>query len=158
MGQITLPGIQGKLPLKHPKIGEIGSISLYGQKIAVELNLGQLLRLNLEKAQLPNGETLPLIADQEVIVIPVKVSPQAELLVYVALTKGSKALGITFPIAQLDRLGSELKTPSSLFPLVRVGEVHVYPGLYTSPVAGDNGMGLFVDLTTAFKRLSTRGH
>lgn len=158
LGNITLPSLIGTIPIRLPKQGLVGELELGSDFVRASINLSQVLKLNPVDSLLPNGQKLPLISDNKVILIPVKVSANQSINLYLSLANGAKALGVTIPIADLDSLGKNtIKDPTSFFPAVLVGNVKVYPGIYTSPSVGKNGLGLFVDLKDVFYRLSSYG-
>lgn len=153
LGNTTL--IAGKFPVRIPKKGLIGEVELGTDFVKVSVLLSELVKLQIEDSLLPNGMRLPLISSNKVVVIPL--DGQGKSLLYFSLIGGAKAVGVTLAIKELDKLGTELKSPSGLFPSIKLGEFNVFAGLYTSPVAGENGIGIFADLNPIFKVLSAQG-
>jgi len=156
LGNTVLPGV-GKLPIRLPKQGLVGEIEIGTDFINVGINLSKVTPLQTQISELPNGEKLPLIAENTVAVIPIRVGNGSLIKIYVSLVPGAKAIGVSIPITQLDSLGVQLKDPTTFFPGLLVGNVRVYPGLYTSPRSGENGLGLFVDLNNVFYKLMAQG-
>jgi hypothetical protein len=140
---ILLPNLS--IPINHPNGGgEIGHFELTPTSVKVEVNASELLPLCVEDGELPNGGPLPLIGQNKVVAIPVG---DKGITVYVTLADSAFALGVVLPIAQLDPLGANLKSPQTLFPVFPVSGQLVSAGVYSSPNAGENGIGVFADLS-----------
>ena len=154
MGNTALPTL--KLPVMYPGRGTLGTLELGPNFVAVSFNLSELVKISTYDAVLPNGERLPLINDNKVVIL--EAGAGKKIKIYVTLTSTSKAVGVSIPIAEFDRLGTELKTPSTLIPKFVLGGTTVMAGLYTSPEAGKNGIGVFVDLGVIFSRLMLDGY
>lgn len=153
LGNTTL--FPGKIPIKVPKKGVIGEVEVGVDFIKVSVLLSELVKLQVQDTVLPNGERLPLISTNKVVVLPLDKSGKSYL--YISLVGGAKAIGFSLAIKELDKLGQELKTPTGLFPKVMIKNIAVFAGLYTSPNPGENGLGVFVDLNPLFKVLAYNG-
>lgn len=153
LGNTTL--FPGKIPVSVPKKGLIGEVEVGTDFIKVSVLLSELVKLQVQDTVLPNGQRLPLISTNKVVVIPLDKSGKSFL--YVSLVGGAKAIGFSLAIKELDKLGQELKSPTGFFPKVMIEDIAVYAGLYTSPNAGENGLGVFVDLNPIFKVLAYNG-
>lgn len=146
IGNVSLSDIT--LPIIIPRSQkEVGSISMYtnleGQnKFEIEINLSQIANISVVSATLPNGNSLPLIRDNDVIVIPV--ADKAK--VYLAFSNGVAALGATVSIKGLDSVGQSTGT-ASLFPNFNINQVIGSAGIYTSRTRGQNGFGIFADIS-----------
>ncbi|MDH4467907.1 MAG: hypothetical protein QE271_07605 [Bacteriovoracaceae bacterium] len=154
MGNTSLPAL--KLPVNYPGKGLVGTLELGADFVAVGLNLTELLKLRAYQAVLPNGEPLPLISDNEVVIL--EAGAGKKIKIYLTLTATSKAVGLSIPIAEIDKLGAELNTPSKYFQPFQLGGTTVMAGFYWSPEAGKNGLGVFVDLGPIFSRLMLDGY
>ncbi len=147
IGNISLSNLT--LPIIVPRTGrEIGLISMYRDiegrnKFEVELNVSAIASVEAIVAQLPNGNVLPLIRENSVIVIPIKDKAN----VYLAFSDGVAAIGATVGISGLDSLGRSVGE-TSIFPNFNAGQVLGSAGIYTSRTAGKNGFGLFVDISS----------
>ena len=147
IGNVSLADLT--LPIIVPRTQQIiGSVSMYtnmqGQnKFEIEVNLSAIANVNAVVAQLPNGNTLPLIRDNDVIVIPI----QNKANVYLAFSDGVAALGATVAIRGLDSVGQATGT-ASLFPTFNINQVVGSAGLYTSRENGKNGFGIFADISS----------
>lgn len=146
LGNVTLPNMG--LPLIIPRTGlEIGQLtmqtSLGGKnQLFVEVNLSALTHLNASIGRLPNGGVLPLIGLNRTI----EVHLNNNVTFYISFGDGIAALGIAIPFRTLDALGNSIGS-SSLFPVFNIRNVFGAAGIYTSKTAGQNGFGLFADLT-----------
>lgn len=147
IGNVTLP--QTSLPIYMPKTWEeIGSISMTSaiggeNYMQIDVNVSAVAHLQASQATLPNGSVLPLIANNQVIKIPV--GNGAEL--YLTLADGVAAIGAAIPFKTFDAMGAKIGT-SSLFPVFNIQNILGAAGIYTSKEAGKNGFGLFVDLSS----------
>lgn len=146
LGNVTLPGVS--LPIIMPTSGEdIGSIEMQtalGGKniISIDVNLSKVAQIRATQATLPNGNILPLIGTNEVIVIPVK----NYVNLYLTFSNSVAALGVDIPFSTLDPIGAKVGNVS-LFPSFNINKVIGAAGLYFSKESGKNGFGLFADLT-----------
>lgn len=147
--------LAGKFPIRIPKKGLIGEVELGLDFVRVSILLSELVKLQIENSLLPNGLALPLIKENRVVVIPLGKKDKSFL--YFSLIGGAKAVGITLAIKELDKLGAELKSPSYPSANVTFGKFVVNAGIYTSPVAGENGLAIFTDLNPLFKILAEQG-
>jgi hypothetical protein len=147
IGNISLSDVT--LPIIVPRTGrEIGTVSMYKNmegknKFEVELNVSAIANVEAVAARLPNGNVLPLIRDNNVIVIPI----QNKANIYLAFSDGVAAIGATVGIRGLDSLGRSVGE-TSIFPGFSAGQVLGSAGIYTSRTAGQNGFGLFMDISS----------
>src|SRR5690606_22445646 len=129
-------------------IGSVQLQTISGGKnlISIDVNLSQITQINSSFAQLPNGNILPIIGTNEVIVIPIK----NHVKLYLTLSDKVAALGVSIPFSTLDGIGA--KTGSvSLFPTFNIKNVIGSAGMYFSKTAGNNGFGLFADLSNVLE-------
>jgi hypothetical protein len=133
---------------------QIGNAEIGTDFVKLNFAMSDIVSLQLQDSTLPNGTGLPLISDNKVVVIPIGAAGKFEL--YISLTAGAKAIGFTLPVAELDALGASLKY-TAYMPPVKLGDFTVFGGVYTSPVAGENGVGVFADLKPVFTRLRIQG-
>ena len=146
LGNVVLPNVS--LPLIIPRSGlEIGSLvmnpSLGGKnQMLISLNLSAVSKLRADIGKLPNGGVLPLIGLTKTITIPVN----DKVVIYLTLGDGVAALGVAIPFQTLDAVGARIGN-SSLFPVFNIRQIFGAAGIYTSKTQGQNGFGLFADLT-----------
>ena len=146
LGNVTLPGIS--LPVILPHNGQnIGSIQMQtvlgGQNIiSIDVNLTEVAKVQAQTARLPNGNIIPLIGNNQVIVIPI----QNKVNLYLTMGNGVAALGVDIPFSTLDAVGDRVGN-ISIFPIFNIKGVLGSAGLYFSRDRGKNGFGLFADLT-----------
>lgn len=156
-GAMSLPAIS--LPVNHPRTGEnLGELELgvvAGGKnfIKLSFNLSAVTSLQASMAQLPNGASLPLIYTNQVVEIPIGGS--AGIRLYLSFVDGAQAIGIAVPIKPFDVVGQSVGT-TSLFPIFNIQNVVGSAGLFTSKTAGQNGFGVFVDLTNVLSDIIKR--
>jgi hypothetical protein len=148
LGAMQLPAIS--LPIKNPKTGvdlglvEMGVVAGGSNFLKLAFNLSSVTNLSASKGQLPNGNSLPLIATNQVIEIPIGGNKAIKL--YISFVDGAQAIGIAVPIKSFDGIGGSVGN-TSLFPIFSIENVLGSAGLFTSSTAGQNGFGVFVDLT-----------
>lgn len=147
LGNLLLPN--ATIPILIPKSGkEIGQVSLVynadGENhLSVDLNVSETANLNLNSATLPNGSMIPLIADRQIIVVPIGKGAE----VYISLTSDQAAIGVAVPIRTFDALGSKVGT-AALMPIFNVSGVLGAAGVFTSKDAGKNGIALIADVSS----------
>jgi hypothetical protein len=146
LGNVSLLDLS--LPIFVPKTGkEIGIVSIYKDiegrnMLDVELNVSEIANVDAVAARLPNGNVLPLIRDNASIIIPI----QDKANIYLVFADGVAALGVTVNIAGLDSIGRSVGN-ISVFPTFAFGNVLGSAGLYNSRTAGENGFGIFMDIS-----------
>lgn len=146
IGNLSLQNIS--LPIIVPSSGEnIGSVSMVSQMdganlLDIDLNVSAVANVQGQEARLPNGNPLPLIGSNQTIVIPVSKGAQ----IYLTLDNGQVAIGTAIPIKTLDQVGANVGS-ASLFPSFHIDRAVGSAGLFTSKTAGQNGIGLFVDVS-----------
>jgi hypothetical protein len=146
LGNVSLSDIT--LPIFVPRTGEeIGMVSIFRNiegknKLDVDLNVSKIANIDAVAARLPNGNVLPLIRENSVIIIPI----QSKANIYLAFADGVAALGVTVNISGLDSIGRSVGN-ISVFPSFAFGNVLGSAGLYNSRTAGQNGFGIFMDIS-----------
>lgn len=146
IGNLRLPN--AALPIILPKGNrQIGTLSLAtsaagANQLTVNLNVAELVGLKLEEVRLPNGNLLPLIADRQVIRVPVG----SGIEVYISLTSDSAAIGVAVPLKVFDVVGQNVGT-TSLMPIFNSNGISGAAGVFTSRTAGENGFALVADLS-----------
>lgn len=148
MGNVALPFVE--LPIIIPNGNRnIGTLmmgpSLGGSNsINFTLNLSEVAQISSSRAKLPNGSSLPLIGDTELVEIGV--GPEKKIKIYIAISDTVVAFGAAIPIKNFDAMGSQVGT-TNVFPVFNVSNVFGAAGIYTSSTAGKNGIGIFTDLS-----------
>ncbi len=146
IGNLTLQNVS--LPIIVPNTGEnIGSVSMVSQMdganlLDIDLNVSAIANVQGQEARLPNGNPLPLIGSNQTIVVPVAKGAE----VYLTLNNGQVAIGTAIPIRTLDQVGANVGS-ASLFPSFHIDKAVGSAGLFTSKTPGQNGIGLFVDVS-----------
>lgn len=158
LGNVALPQISLPIVKNGEDIGTVSMGSLMGGENALEvsINVNAVADIQTELARLPNGAALPLIGGNRAIVVPI--SSKMEL--YLSIEDGSAAIGISIPFKTLDSIGAKVGN-SSVFPAFHMNEVSGAAGMYFSKTRGQNGFGLFADISqvldqTMFKHLGFR--
>jgi hypothetical protein len=150
LGNISFPAVT--LPIIHPKglgqIGEVDLLPLLGGKnqIMVKLNLSKVANLQAVMATLPNGNLIPLIANNPTIVVPLGAGAQ----LYITVSANVTAIGVAVPIKTFDSIGSSVGG-LSLFPVFNIDKVVGSAGIFTSKNAGQNGFAIIADLSAYVK-------
>lgn len=150
LGAMTFPAVT--LPILHPRGGApIGSVDLapvLGGKnqIKISVNVSAVSDLQATQALLPNGNTVPLIANNPTIVIPL--GNGAKL--YLTVAANAVALGVAVPIKTFDGIGSAVGA-INLFPVFTIDKVIGAAGIFTGAQSGQNGFALVADVTQYVK-------
>lgn len=150
LGEMSLPNLS--LPVIHPRtLGQIGSLEL-GKSLGVQnffklnLNFSAISDLRTSTPKLPNGNTVPLIANNQSITINIPNGGR----IYLTLSDTVTALGFAIPIKQFDEIGR--RAPGvSLFPLISIDRMVATAGIFTSQTSGQNGFAIVADLSNYIK-------
>lgn len=146
LGSMQFPS--AVIPILHPDSRvQLGSVELQpvlggNNQLRVSANISALTDLRTEMADLPNGNLVPLIAQNPTITI--ELGSGAEL--YLTLGSNAVALGVAIPIRQFDSIGSNVGS-ANLFPVFTIDQVIGSAGLFTGSKAGQNGFALVADVT-----------
>lgn len=136
------------LPIIDPKgQGQIGSVELVpgigGQNmIKINVNMSQLVGVNTAQAVLPNGNAIPLIANNQTIAV--NLGNGARL--YLTIGDNVAAIGVAVPISAFDSIGAQLPG-LNFFPVVAFDNVIATAGIFTGAKAGQNGIALVADVS-----------
>jgi hypothetical protein len=146
LGTMSFPAVS--LPIFHPKgqmnIGSVDLLPVLGGKnqIKISVNVSALSDIQATAASLPNGNLVPLIAQNPTMTIPL--GSGAKL--YLTIGANAVALGVAVPIKQFDSLGGAVGAVN-LFPVFAIDKVIGAAGIFTSTRAGQNGFALVADIT-----------
>ena len=146
LGAMSFPAVT--LPILHPRgqtpIGSVELLPLLGGKnqIKISVNVSSLADIHAAQATLPNGNAIPLIANNPTITIPLGAGAQ----LYLTIGANAVALGVAVPIKQFDGIGSAVGG-INLFPVFTIDKVVGAAGIFTSAQAGQNGFALIADVT-----------
>ncbi len=146
LGSMSFAAIS--IPILHPKgqtpVGQLDLVSAPGgiNQIKISLNVSELADVQMERATLPNGNLVPLIANNQMIAINTGKGSR----VYLALSEKVTAIGVAVPIPSFDSIGSKLPG-LNFFPIVRSGDVIGTAGIFTGATAGQNGIAVIADVS-----------
>lgn len=136
------------LPIINPN-GQnvIGSVELVpglgGQNlIKINVNMSSLINVQTAQAVLPNGNAIPLIANNQTIAV--NLGKGARL--YLTIGANVTAIGVAVPISAFDAIGSKLPG-LNFFPVVAFDKVIATAGIFTGAQAGQNGIALVADVS-----------
>lgn len=136
------------LPVLHPRgqmqVGQVELISgLSGQnQLKVSVNLTELADVNMTQAKLPNGNMIPMIANNPTIAINIGGGAK----VYLTLSETVTAIGVAVPISAFDQIGQSLPG-LNFFPIVNTGNVVGTAGIFTGSQAGQSGIAVVADVS-----------
>ncbi|MFL5785022.1 MAG: hypothetical protein ACJ76H_10455 [Bacteriovoracaceae bacterium] len=138
---ISLPIID---PHGNGQIGQLELTSgLAGQsQIKISVDLNAVAGVNAAQAVLPNGNQIPLIANNPAIAINIGHGAK----VYLTIGQGVAAIGVAVPIAAFDQIGSQLPG-LNFFPVVQQGNVVATAGVFTGAQPGMNGIAVVADVS-----------
>lgn len=146
LGAMQFPAVT--LPVIHPRtLNQVGAVELapaLGGKNFIKLgvNISELSDLRSTTAKLPNGNTVPLIANNPTVVVNLGAGAQ----LYLTVAENVTAIGVAIPIRQFDSIGQSVPG-LNFFPVVAIDKVIATAGLFTSRNAGQNGIALVADLS-----------
>lgn len=148
LGAMKFPA--ASIPILHPRgqtpIGMVELVPVLGGKnlLKISVNVSELSGLNTGSVQLPNGNIVPLIANNQAV--SVRLPGGAQL--YLALGNRVAALGVAVPIAPFDAIGVNLPG-LNIFPVLNVGNnIIATAGIFTGR-PGQNGIALVADISQA---------
>lgn len=150
IGNVNLPNVS--IPVICPKtLEQVGLLQMQGGSnsqnlLKLKLNVSAISDLDSGQSTLPNGVTLPLIAQNKVIEIPIA----NKVKVYVSIGESVVALGVAVPFKTFDRIGQSVGQ-SAIFPMFYLNQVIGSAGIYTSRVEGENGFAIFADVSNAIE-------
>ena len=136
------------VPIIHPhgsrQIGQLELVSTLGGKnqLRVQLNVSEVSGLHSEMATLPNGNMIPLIANNQTIAIAVGNGAK----IYLTLAGQVAALGVAVPISAFDSIGQAVPG-LNLFPIVRIENIIGTAGIFTGARPGQSGIAVVADLS-----------
>lgn len=136
------------LPIIHPRgqtpVGQLELISGFsGQnQLKVSLNVSELTDVQTTQAVLPNGNMIPLIANNQTIAI--EIGKGARL--YLTLSETVTAIGVAVPVSAFDSIGQSLPG-LNFFPVVSTDGVVGTAGIFTGAQAGQNGIAVVADVS-----------
>lgn len=153
LGSMSLPA--ASIPILHPQgqtpIGMVEMVPVLGGKnlLKISVNASELSGLSTASVQLPNGNVVPLIANNQAV--SVKLPGGAQL--YLAIGQSVAAIGVAVPIAPFDSIGQNLPG-LNFFPMVTLGDVIASAGIFTG-APGKNGIALVADISKVVFPLSS---
>lgn len=145
-GNMSFPAIA--LPILHPRgqmqIGKVELAPVLGGKnqIKISVNISSLADIQAIQAALPNGNMVPLLANNPTIVVPL--GSGAKL--YLTIGANTVAIGVAVPVKTFDGIGSTVGA-TNLFPIFSIDKVVGAAGIFTGPSSGQSGFALVADVT-----------
>lgn len=136
------------VPILHPRgqtpIGQLELSSGLGgvNQLKVSVNLTEVADVNMATAVLPNGNMIPMIANNPTIAINVGNGAK----VYLTLSETVTAIGVAVPISAFDSIGQSLPG-LNIFPIVTQGDVVGTAGIFTGMRAGQSGIAVVADVS-----------
>ena len=136
------------VPVLHPRgqtpVGHLELISgLNGvNQLKISVNISELADVNTTQATLPNGNMIPLIANNQVIAVNIGNGAR----VYLALSENVTAIGVAVPISAFDSIGQSLPG-LNFFPIVNTGDVIGTAGIFTGAQPGQSGIAVVADVS-----------
>lgn len=146
LGNMSFPAVT--LPILHPRgqtpIGTVDLLPVLGGKnqIKISVNVSELSDIRATMATLPNGNMVPLIANNPTVTVPL--GSGAKL--YLTIGANAVALGVAVPIKTFDGIGNAVGAVN-LFPTFTIDKVVGAAGIFTGSQTGQNGFALVADVT-----------
>jgi hypothetical protein len=136
------------VPVLHPHgqapIGQMEMISGLGgvNQLKISVNVSELADVQAAQAVLPNGNMIPLIANNQTIAVNIGNGAR----VYLTISEKVTAIGVAVPVSAFDSLGQSLPG-LNFFPIVTSGDVVGTAGIFTGLKAGQNGIAVVADVS-----------
>jgi hypothetical protein len=136
------------VPVLHPRgqtpIGQLDLTSgLNGvSNIKISVDVTELADVETSTATLPNGNMIPLIANNQVIAVNIGNGAR----VYLAISEKVTAIGVAVPISAFDSIGRTLPG-LNFFPVVSSGDVIGTAGIFTGLNPGQSGIAVVADVS-----------
>jgi hypothetical protein len=152
LGSMTFPA--ATIPILNPHgqtpIGQVELVPELGGKnlLKISVNVSELAGIETQSVQLPNGNLVPLIANNKSV--SVRLPGGAQL--YLAMGSGVTAIGVAVPIAPFDAIGASLPG-LNFFPVINLNQVVASAGIFTGR-PGQNGIAFIADIS---KLVNTQG-
>lgn len=150
LGAMSFPATT--LPILHPRgqtpIGSVELVPVLGGKnqIKISVNVSAVSDLQAVAARLPNGNSIPLIANNPTITIALGAGAK----LYLTIGANAVALGVAVPIKSFDGIGNAVGA-INLFPVFNIDKVVGAAGIFTGAQSGQNGFALIADVTQYVK-------
>jgi hypothetical protein len=136
------------LPVLHPRgqtpVGQLELVSGLGgvNQLKISVNVSELTDIQAATATLPNGNMIPLIANNQVIAVNIGKGAR----VYLALSETVTAIGVAVPIAAFDNIGRSLPG-LNFFPIINSNNVIGTAGIFTGMNPGQSGIAVVADVS-----------
>ncbi len=136
------------IPVLHPRgqtpVGQLELVSGLGgvNQLKISVNVSELADIQTTSATLPNGNMIPLIANNQVIALNIGNGAR----VYLALSETVTAIGVAVPIAAFDNIGRTLPG-LNFFPIINSNDVVGTAGIFTGLNPGQNGIAVVADVS-----------
>lgn len=136
------------VPVLHPRgqtpIGHLDLVSGFNgvNQLKISVNVSELSDVEMTQTTLPNGNMVPLIANNSVIAVNIGNGAR----VYLALSEKVTAIGVAVPIRAFDSIGQTLPG-LNFFPIVSTGDVIGTAGIFTGLQPGQNGIAVVADVS-----------
>jgi hypothetical protein len=136
------------LPVLHPRgqtpIGQLELISGLGgvNQLKISVNVSELTDVQSAQAVLPNGNMIPLIANNQTITVNIGNGAK----IYLTISEKVTAIGVAVPISAFDSIGRNLPG-LNFFPIVNSGDIVGTAGVFTGLNPGQNGIAVVADVS-----------
>jgi hypothetical protein len=136
------------VPVLHPRgqtqIGHLDLVSALGgvNQLKISVNVSELADVQTSAAALPNGNMVPLLANNQVIAVNIGNGAR----IYLALSEKVTAIGVAVPISAFDSIGQSLPG-LNFFPIVQTGDIIGTAGIFTGMNPGQSGIAVVADVS-----------
>lgn len=126
---------------------QIGTVALgpdlfAGNRVEVSLNMSALTGIMPGINRLPNGLAIPLIGSNSSI----SIKAGSGIQIYLVKAEDVLGLAVSINVKEFDGMGRSIGT-TGIFPMFNVDQVVGAAGIYTSRLAGQNGIALAFNLS-----------
>lgn len=150
LGNMSFPSAE--LPIIIPQysapIGSVSLMTVLGGKnqLKISVNVSLLTHLQATQARLPNGGTVPLIANNPTITVNLKNNAK----LYLTLSEKAVAIGVAVPFSTFDGIGNSVGS-ANLFPVFTIDKLIGAAGIFTSSTKGQSGFAFIADVSQYVK-------
>jgi len=136
------------IPVLHPRgqtpVGQLDLVSGLGgvNQLKISVNVSEISDVRATQSVLPNGNMIPLIANNPTIAINIGNGAK----VYLTISENVTAIGVAVPITAFDSIGQSLPG-LNFFPIINTNGVIGTAGIFTGRNSGQNGIAVVADVS-----------
>src|SRR5690606_14383573 len=125
-------------------VGQLDLVSGLGgvNQLKISVNVSEISDVRATQSVLPNGNMIPLIANNPTIAINIGNGAK----VYLTISENVTAIGVAVPITAFDSIGQRLPG-LNFFQIINTNGVIGTAGIFTGRNSGQNGIAVVADVS-----------